>query len=169
VTDQDVLAKVYGEKSKGGKSVSGITARTTKDGNVTYSLTPVQGKAGKQDSKKFCFTVTIDGIKYRKAYTPSIKNTTLQINKAGEDLVAASGTVRLQKTVLKTYLEGAERQFKINGLTYHYLNLFAGHKKTGVEISQNELESYFNQARDNMKATILYSALTGAAQGRVGR
>jgi hypothetical protein len=47
--------------------------------------------------------------------------------------------------------------------------LFAGHKKTGVKISQNELASYFNQARDNMKATILYSALTGAAQGRVGR
>lgn len=169
VTDQEVLAQVYSEKSKGGKTVSGITKRTTKDGNVTYQLTPIQGKAGKQDSKKFRFTVTINGIKYRKAYAPSIKNTVLQINKAGEDLATANGTVRLQKTVLRTYLEGAEKQFNINGLTYHYLNLFAGHKKTGVKVSQSELERYFNQARDNMKATILYSALTGAAQGRVGR
>lgn len=151
---QKVLKRNY--QQLGGKG-SGITNSKDK-----YSLTVVgASRFGKADAE---FKIEHEGAQH--SFGISIKNYNLykQIDKRTGELIKATGNISLQNSSLLLYLQGAEDAFNIPQLTQYYLNIFANQAKSIHKTNLVKTDSIFN-----LKLNILYSSLTGGAQGRIGQ
>lgn len=91
----------------------------------------------------------------------SMKNTALDNIIKAEDYVPA---VNLQTSALRVYIEGIEASKP--GLGTHYMNALASHP--AAKDTKAKLKQVGNSARETLLLYMLYSALTGAGQNRIG-
>ena len=91
----------------------------------------------------------------------SMKNTSLDNFQKTEDYIPA---INLQSSALRVYIEGIEASK--SGLGTHYINALASHPASKDD--KTKLTETGNIARETLLLYMLYSALTGQGQNRIG-